>query len=156
MKAKKVNEMIDPYASEEDAMDLDVSYKKKLIEDWFDKWAPDNEYTIDKDMNIRTGNMNLNSALVTELPENITIDGWLDLHDSRITKLPNNITIEGEGGIDLSYCKHITKLPFINNKKIYLSISTGPWIDITSSSISIESIPKSVTSSFSILDKNFE
>jgi hypothetical protein len=133
-------------------MYLDVSYKKKQIEKWFAKWLPGNEYTIDKDLNVKTGNINLNSALVTELPANITIDGWLDLHDSRITKLPVNLKIDG--WIDLSYCKDITKLPFI---KIYKpSITTEPWIDITKSSITIESIPRSVTSSFAILGGKHE
>jgi len=114
MKAKKVFEMIDPYTSEEDAMDLDISYKKKLIEDWFSKWAPDADYIIEKNLDIIVfeglylnnskvdvlpnnlmieGDLSLDHTPISILPENLTVTGYLDLEHTLILKLPDNLTI---------------------------------------------------------------
>jgi len=46
MKAKKVNEMIDPYTSETNNIDLDTSYTNIQHEKWFQKYAPEVEYEI--------------------------------------------------------------------------------------------------------------
>jgi len=99
MKAKKVYEMIDPYASEEDAIDLDVSYQKKLIEKWFAKWAPDAEYNIDKYLNIEIANFvkitNHSKSIKLSLPDNMTFLKSLLIYDYGFDKLPNNLTVYG-------------------------------------------------------------
>jgi len=113
MKAKKVYEMIDPYTSEEDAMDLDVSYKNKIlrkgIEEWFTKWAPGEEYTIDKDLNIVVnGSIDLeNIAIDVKLPDNMTIHGWLDVRGSLVSEIPNNLTIYGNFWVSSSKITYI-------------------------------------------------
>jgi len=97
MKAKKVYEMLDPYASEEtDNMDLDVSYKKKLIEDWFDKWLPDVEYSIDKFNHIFIDTyVEFYKSSVDFLPENLTINGNLDIAETEIKILPKTLLVKG-------------------------------------------------------------
>jgi len=56
MKAKKVYEMIDPYAEEGSGMGLDATYNTKLkkdIEDWFSVNLPDNDVTVEYDKGFR-------------------------------------------------------------------------------------------------------
>jgi len=122
MKAKKVNEMIDPYTSEEDAMDLDVSYKNKVIrkgiEDWFMMYAPDTSYTIDEDLNIFVNNrLDLFKTKAKSLPENLTINGTLIIAYSSIEILPKTLKVLGM--IEASYSK-IRKLE--EGIKIYGSL----------------------------------
>jgi len=94
MKAKKVYEMIDPYAPEEDALDIDVSYKNKVIrkgiENWFAKWTPNTPYIIDKYLNI-------------------TAEQYINLADKDVDFIPDNLTVQGS--LILTNCKKIHKLP---------------------------------------------
>ncbi|MBQ7824842.1 MAG: hypothetical protein IJ337_00620, partial [Clostridia bacterium] len=45
---------------------------------------------------------------ITELPDNLTVGGWLDLSETQITELPDNLTVGG--WLDLSGTQ-ITELP---------------------------------------------
>jgi len=127
MKAKKVYEMIDPYASEEtDAMDLDVNYKKKLIEDWFAKWAPDADYEIDKvtgmiyvknyvhiENHSKTDKLYLLEDMVFEkslwiedinfstLPEYLSVKGTFDLYGTKIRKSDPKLSFLYKLGVDI-------------------------------------------------------
>jgi hypothetical protein len=49
-----------------------------------------------------------NNRIITELPDNLYINGWLDLEYTNITKLPNNLYIENNLWIKNT---KITKLP---------------------------------------------
>jgi len=134
MKAKKVYEMIDPYASEEtDAMDLDISYKKKLIEDWFAKWAPDADYEIDDDLNINIDTfLDLENSDVTHLPDNLIINERLDLKRSNIIKLPRNLTVF-----------HWIDLTYTSIKEIPNDLKAHSTLDLSYSEIS--SLPDNLT-----------
>jgi len=141
MKAKKVYEMIDPYTSEDANMDLDVSYKKKLIEDWFQETDPDIEYHLDKDLNITISEaVYLGYSSIEYLPDNLTVKADMDISRNKIKKLPRNLTVEGffdirgtsitelpkdlvvGGDMDISYSS-IKEIPeYLNIKgKIYVT-----------------------------------
>jgi len=138
MKAKKVYEMIDPYASEDVDMDLDVSYKNKIlrkgIEEWFSKWVPDAEYDIDKDLNIETkGSMSLFPEIIDKLPDNLTVNGYLDLTYSQIYTLPRNLTVKTNLFLQKSKIRHLP-----STLKVYRNL------DISNTKIIINDIPKTV------------
>ena len=42
------------------------------------------------------GNLYLSGTEITELPDNLTVGGWLDLSGTKITELPNNLTVGGD------------------------------------------------------------
>ena len=68
--------------------------RKVQIEEWFRKWAPDAEYTIDKDFNIRVeGFLYLRGTQITELPDNLIVDGYLDLYGTQVTELPEGLSV---------------------------------------------------------------
>lgn len=46
------------------------------------------------------GNLDLIGTKITELPDNLTVGGWLNLRGTKITALPDNLTVGG--GLDLS------------------------------------------------------
>ena len=54
------------------------------------------------------GNLYLSGTEITELPDNLTVGGWLDLSGTEITELPDNLTVGGD--LYLSGTK-ITELP---------------------------------------------
>ena len=39
--------------------------------------------------------LNLYNTYITELPDNLTVEGYLDLGNTNITELPNNLTVNG-------------------------------------------------------------
>jgi len=118
MKAMKVNEMIDPYNSEESSMDLDLSYKLKLAIQWIEKYMPHVDYNIVNSRIIINVFLNLRGTGIKYLPDNLTINGFLTLTDSDISKLPENLTVEDDLYIDNT---NITSLPksLIVKGKIY-------------------------------------
>jgi len=65
------------------------------IELWFAQWVPKVKYVVDENLNIIAKNhFNLAGSQVTRLPDNLTVDGWVDLMDSQISYLPDNLTID--------------------------------------------------------------
>jgi len=106
MKAKKVNEMIDPYASEEDAIDLDLSYKKKHIIKWFDEYYPNLNYTLNKDFSVIIhGNFTIkhysNPYYIGEIKkptvipvDKMIVEGFFDSSEARLDKLPSYLHAE--------------------------------------------------------------
>ena len=39
--------------------------------------------------------LDLRGTQITELPDNLTVGGWLDLENTQITKLPDNLKVRG-------------------------------------------------------------
>ena len=111
MKAKLVKESLnEEYQEMNDNMfdDMDIG-PRSIIEKWFKKWAPDNKYTIDDDLNIKVDDdLYLGSSKVTWMPDDLKVDGLLDLYGSKITKLPNGLKVGGY--LDIINTK-ITELP---------------------------------------------
>ena len=90
---------------------LDIG-KKAIIDNWFNEWAPDAEYTVDKEFNIKVkGALHLEYSQITHLLDNFTIEGSLYLYNTPITQLPENLTVGGF--LDLSHTQitQITQLP---------------------------------------------
>ena len=86
--------------------------QRALIKKWFDSVGiPEYVYTIDKNLNIHVkGNLylSLRGTKITELPDNLSVEGYLDLKGTKITKLPDNLKVGGS--LDLRRTK-ITELP---------------------------------------------
>ena len=92
MKAKKVYEFVQ---SKEIRTDIGINVlQRKSIEEWFAKWAPDNEYTIDDDLNIKTNDLVLpNNKELTWIPDNLSVDGLLSASNTGLLKVPNNLNV---------------------------------------------------------------
>jgi len=114
MRAIKVNEMIDPYASEDDNMNL-PTFKKNLLqkaEEWCEKWFPWNNFEIDDNANITFPGMYIVGIdrNLTELPNNLTIEGVMVIdEDSILEYLPENLTIGRD--FNMAYTKYIKEIP---------------------------------------------
>ena len=92
--------------------------KIALIKKWFDEWAPDNAYKIDKDLNIEVeGYLDLENTNITSLPDNLRVERGLYLRKTKITSLPDNLRVGGF--LDLENTK-ITSLP--DNLKVGRSL----------------------------------
>jgi hypothetical protein len=66
------------------------------IEEWFRKWQPEKEYTIDDDLTIHVeDSINLNGSWATYLPDNMWVDLWVDLEGAPINELPKNMIVMG-------------------------------------------------------------
>lgn len=59
-------------------------------------------------MSINGGSLDISNSDVTELPDNLTVSGWLYINNTKISKLPENLRVSG--GIDISETE-ITELP---------------------------------------------
>jgi len=111
MKAKKVFEMIDPYASEDvDSIDLDVSYKNKVIRKGIEEWMAihlpneTGEWEITNDLVVDFSNRkrkyNLMISQITDLPFTIKIDDVIILSSPKLKNITgkiisSNLTILG-------------------------------------------------------------
>jgi len=138
MKAKKVNEMIDPYASEDTDMGIDVSYRNTLIEKWCEVYLEDYKYTMDIHNSLVTinesviieqgneefiefpmkrlkveGSLSLYKCDIGNMPEEVITDFYLEISRSTIKKLPEKIITDGDLMLDHT---NITSLP--DNLKI--------------------------------------
>ena len=83
--------------------------RRSMIDDWFETYAPNVEYTIDDEFNIKIeGDLYLGGSLVTELPVDLHIEGYLYLGDSKVAELPDNLHIGGNLYLEDSL---ITELP---------------------------------------------
>ena len=71
---------------------LGVGLKVNII-NWFKEWAPDIGYNIDDNLNITIDDLDLYNSNITELPDNLTINGSLNLYGVKITKLPNHLIV---------------------------------------------------------------
>jgi len=143
MKAKKVYEMIDPYASEEtNAIDIDLSYKRRILIKWLDKYTDSYGYEFTDDGRILILNdIVLEYPEITELPENLTINGNLFIEATNIKYLPDSLEIHGSLFADKSSLLTLPNIEwphsvYINDTSIqslpeYLSI--GGSIDIQKS-----------------------
>jgi len=115
MKAKKVNEMIDPYTSEEEAgIDIDVSYKRQMtingLKAWFLKWDPDAEYTIEDNLDVLVSSvLYLSGSECSLIPENIISVNGLNIANTKITKLPDKLKL-----IKYSFNAANTKLEYLD------------------------------------------
>ena len=71
--------------------------KIALIKKWFDEWAPDKIYKIDKDLNIEVeGYLDLTNTNITSLPDNLKVGRSLYLKNTKITSLPDNLKVKGK------------------------------------------------------------
>ena len=116
--------------------------KRTQIDLWFEKWAPNTEYTVDENLHIKIErNLYLKNTLITSLPENLSVGGWLDLSNSQISYLPDNLRIGGT-------------LDLINTPITYLpdNLSVGSYLDIRNTKIT--SLPENLKVEGSIY-KNF-
>ena len=52
-------------------------------------------YTLKNNTLTVTGDLDLDSTNIEELPDGLTVDGNLDLYDTPIKKLPINLTVGG-------------------------------------------------------------
>jgi hypothetical protein len=103
MKAKKVYEMIDPYADQDSDIGIDISYKneinKKYIQ-WFESIAPDTEYIFKDDRIIVHGTLSCINNI--KIPAGIKITTKKSFIFTKLTHLPDNIDIIAEGNIILN------------------------------------------------------
>jgi hypothetical protein len=97
MKAKKVYEMIDPYASEEtNAIDIDLSYKRRILIKWLDKYTDSYGYEFMDDGKVLILNdLVLEYPEITEIPENLIIGGNLYIEATNIKYLPDSLEMHG-------------------------------------------------------------
>ena len=124
MKAKKVYEFKRTRKqglSKQTEIGLTV-YKRKEIEKWFKKYAPNAIYEIKDDLSvIVNGVLYLENTNITELPfENLTVNGFLNLDYSGIEELPDTLSISGSLYLEKT---KITELPDNLNVKNYIYIS---------------------------------
>ena len=92
MRAYKVNEFVQSKEIKTD-IGINVLYKKS-IDDWFDEWTMEAEYTIDDNLNIIVnGDLYLYNMNVTKLPDNLEVTGSLSLQKTKIIKLPDNLIV---------------------------------------------------------------
>ena len=84
--------------------------KRALIKKWFDDLGiSSNEYVINDDFSIDyKSDLYLANTKITELPDNLTVNGYLYLTNTNITKLPDNLTVKGS--LDLENT-NISELP---------------------------------------------
>ena len=84
--------------------------KRALIKKWFDDLGKSSDkYVINDDFSIDyKSDLFLVNTNITKLPNNLTVNGWLDLRNTNITKLPDNLTVHGY--LNLTNI-NITKLP---------------------------------------------
>jgi len=108
--------------------------------------------------------LNLSNTQITSLPDNLTVEGWLDLSNTQITSLPDNLTVGGDlylrntqitslpdnlsvgGGLDLSNTQ-ITSLPdnltvggslYLSNTQITSlpdNLTVEGWLDLNNTPI---------------------
>ena len=112
-------------------------------------------------MTDNNGNLNLCGRKdITELPEGLTVKGWLDLSDTEVTELPENLTVDVglylnntpirklpvnltvDGWLDLSGCKNLRELPAgltvggcldlrgTPIRKLPANLTVGGWLDL--------------------------
>jgi len=124
MKAKKVFEMIDPYASEDADMDLDVSYKskvlKKKIENWFEKYDAESGFKIGNDLSVETDDLYLDDKNLKIIPFDKLKVGYVRIVScENLIKMPKEII--SSDTIRLARCIELTNLPeILKAKKIIL------------------------------------
>jgi hypothetical protein len=104
MRAKKVNEMIDPYTSGDVNMDLDVSYLNKIkkdAEDWIDKWQQEAEVQVEDKGKSLLFKGDLDFFYIKTLDiipgEKIEVDGYLDISGTEnLVQVPKEIKVNGD------------------------------------------------------------
>ena len=87
----------------------------KFIEDRYPEYrAPlkwkllhDFDSITEKDLIVKD-NLYLSDAKITQLPDNLQVEGYLNLYNTKITQLPNNLQVEGS--LSLTNTK-ISQLP---------------------------------------------
>jgi len=122
MKAKKVYEMLDPYASEETDIGIDASYKnelnKKYIE-WFEDMSPDTEYEFKDGRFIVKGTLSCMEPI--EIPAGIKITTGGDCEFKKISSIPEGFDVSVGGYLLLNNVIHINKnVKLISNETIDL------------------------------------
>ena len=134
MKAKKVYEFINPKTDEydlEDNIELGPNvFKRKKIEDWFKKWAPDADYDIDDDLHVNVfTSIDLSSTDIEHLPiENLTIQNSLILrYCENLKSLPDNLTVvnlflSGSSITELPKNLKITNNLYVNQMTVDIKI----------------------------------
>jgi len=87
----------------------------KFIEDRYPEYrAPlkwkllhDFDSITEKDLIVKD-NLYLSDAKITQLPDNLQVEGYLNLYNTKITQLPNNLQVEGYLALENT---KITQLP---------------------------------------------
>ena len=90
--------------------------QRTLIDKWFKEWAPEAEYTVDENLNIKLraslyfyrqpishlqdnlsvgGILDIRHTLITSLPENLSVEKWLNIRDTEIDSLPDSLKVKG-------------------------------------------------------------
>ena len=67
-----------------------------------------NETLTKEELNVK-GDLDLEFAKITSLPEGLKVSGFLSLRDTNITSLPEDLKVGG--GLNLAFCDNITSLP---------------------------------------------
>ena len=110
---KLVKEYInEKFTDESDPIhDLGIG-KRALIKKWFKSMGINSRrYTIDDKFNISLrGNLDLYlNQTVTELPDNLTVEGYVDLRRTNIIELPDNLTVGSFLDIEMTKIKKLPK-----------------------------------------------
>jgi hypothetical protein len=73
MRAKKVFENINFERGKEIKSSLSIGKRTKIIE-WFEKYAPESDYTIDENLNIIVkGDLDCSNNNLTSIPDNLSV-----------------------------------------------------------------------------------
>ena len=115
--------------------------KRALIKKWFDDLGKgSNNYVINDDLSIDYYDyLNLRNTNITELPDNLTVNGGLYLNNTNITKLPDNLTVKDS--LDLENT-NISELP--DN----LTVKYNIWI---SNDMKLSYVPKYLKNKIKII-----
>lgn len=69
--------------------------KRAQIDKWFKEWAPDADYSVDKDLHISVEEgLYFRNIRITSLPDNLSVEGYLNLENTQITSLPDNLSVK--------------------------------------------------------------
>ena len=84
--------------------------KTKTLQEQIDKFYKETRYRLEvKDgKTYYGGSLDLRDTKISELPDNLVVEGRLNLYDTKITKLPDNLIVGG--WLNLRYAE-ITQLP---------------------------------------------
>ena len=93
MKARKVYEFVKNKGIKAD-IGINV-LERRSIEEWFAKWAPESNYTINDNLQVFVpSTLIVTDKNMTYLPDNLTVKGTLSIQDSGVTELPNNLRVK--------------------------------------------------------------
>ena len=111
-----VSESLDSFVRNQDPVkSLGLGYEGKIRNFFRGFNIPDKDYEVKEDGEIAFNiSLDLENTQISELPDNLTINGYLNLENTQIRELPDNLTVKDNIYVN----KYQTELiDFIQNSK---------------------------------------